>query len=155
VVAVAPAEPQHLEAVAALLGEMERFYGATEAEPLEHLIRRITEALFSEPPAAHALLAWDDAQLVGMAAFSFVWPAARFTRSLYLKDLFVVEGHRRRGIGRLLMDGLFEIGKRYRCSRVEWTADRDSAEARRFYEALGVPVNESKLFYRRELLVEP
>jgi GNAT superfamily N-acetyltransferase len=155
VVAVAPAEPQHLEAIAALLGEMERFYGATEAEPLEHLTRRITEALFSEPPAAHALLAWDDAQLVGMAAYSFVWPAARFTRSLYLKDLFVVEGHRRRGIGRLLMDGLFEIGKTYRCSRVEWTADRDSAEARRFYEALGVPVNESKLFYRRELLVEP
>jgi hypothetical protein len=38
---------------------------------------------------------------------------------------------------------------------VEWTADRDSTEAQRFYEALGVPVNESKLFYRRELMVEP
>ena len=154
-VAVAPGELQHLEAIAGLLGEMERFYGATEPETLEHLIRRITEALFSQPPAAHALLAWDDAQLVGMAAYSFVWPAARFTRSLYLKDLFVVEGHRRRGIGRLLMDGLFEIGTRYRCSRVEWTADRDSAEARRFYEALGMPVSESKLFYRQELMVEP
>lgn len=154
-VAVAPAEPQHLEAIAALLGEMERFYGATEPETLEHLIRRITEALFNEPPAAHALLAWDNAQLVGMAAYSFVWPAARFTRSLYLKDLFVVEAHRRRGIGRLLMDSLFDIGNRHRCSRVEWTADRDSAEARRFYEALGVPVNESKLFYRRELVAGP
>ena len=150
-VVVAPAEPQHVEALAALLAEMERFYGATQVEPLDQRIRQITDALFGDVPAAYALLAWDDAQLVGMAAYSFVWPAARFTRSLYLKDLFVVEGHRHRGIGRLLMNSLFEIGKRYHCSRVEWTADRDSAEAQRFYEALGVPVNKSKLFYRRKL----
>ena len=154
-VVVAPAEPQHVEALAALLAEMERFYGATQVEPLDQRIRQITDALFGDVPAAYALLAWDDAQLVGLAAYSFVWPAAGFTRSLYLKDLFLVEGHRRRGIGKLLMESLFDIAERYHCSRVEWTADRDSAEAQRFYEALGVPVNESKLFYRRELMVEP
>ena len=130
---------------------MERFYGATQVEPLDQRIRQITDALFGDVPAAYALLAWDDAQLVGLAAYSFVWPAAGFTRSLYLKDLFLVEGHRRRGIGKLLMESLFDIAERYHCSRVEWTADRDSAEAQRFYEALGVPVNKSKLFYRRKL----
>ncbi|HMC09360.1 MAG TPA: GNAT family N-acetyltransferase [Actinomycetota bacterium] len=150
-VVVAPAEPQHVEALAALLAEMERFYGATQVEPLDQRIRQITDALFGDVPAAYALLAWDDAQLVGLAAYSFVWPAAGFTRSLYLKDLFLVEGHRRRGIGKLLMESLFDIAERYHCSRVEWTADRDSAEAQRFYEALGVPVNKSKLFYRRKL----
>ena len=141
----------YAQRVDAQKAEMERFYGATQVEPLDQRIRQITDALFGDVPAAYALLAWDDAQLVGLAAYSFVWPAAGFTRSLYLKDLFLVEGHRRRGIGKLLMESLFDIAERYHCSRVEWTADRDSAEAQRFYEALGVPVNKSKLFYRRKL----
>ena len=37
-VVVAPAEPQHVEALAALLAEMERFYGATQVEPLDQRI---------------------------------------------------------------------------------------------------------------------
>jgi hypothetical protein len=33
---------------------------------------------------------------------------------------------------------------------VEWTTDRENADAQRFYAELGVPVHESKLFYRIE-----
>jgi hypothetical protein len=33
---------------------------------------------------------------------------------------------------------------------VEWQTDRFNAEAQRFYAELGVPVDESKLFYRVE-----
>jgi hypothetical protein len=35
-------------------------------------------------------------------------------------------------------------------ARVEWTTDRDNPAAQRFYAQLGVPVHESKLFYRIE-----
>jgi hypothetical protein len=38
---------------------------------------------------------------------------------------------------------------------VEWTTDRESADAQRFYDRLGVRVNDSKLFYRREFTAEP
>ena len=153
-VVVAPAEPRHVPAMAALLAEMDRFYGATDVEPLDQRIRQITDALFGEPPAAYALLAWDDGQLTGLATYSFLWPAIGVTRSLYLKELYVAATHRGKGIGRLLMDTVFEIAERYGCSRVEWTADRENAAAQRFYDRIGVRVNESKLFYRRELTAE-
>lgn len=95
-------------------------------------------------------MAWDDGQLAGFASYSFLWPAAGLTRSLYLKELYVTERARRTGVGKLLMQRLYDIAAEHGCSRVEWTTDRDNPDAQRFYAELGVPVRESKLFYRVE-----
>lgn len=147
---VATAESAHVEEIATLAEEMDRFYGATEIMPRQMRIRQIREALFSVPPGAHAILAWNDRILVGMATYSFLWPAVGLTKSLYLKELYVVESVRYCGIGKLLMHNVYEVAAKYNCSRVEWTADRDSIDAREFYSRIGVPINESKLCYRVE-----
>jgi GNAT superfamily N-acetyltransferase len=163
VVVVTPAEPGHAEAVAALLEEMGQFYGAAGTEPLEFLgpleppgpleqrVRQVRQVLFGDVRGISALLAWDDTQLAGLAAYSFLWPAIGLTRSLYLKELYVGQAHRDKGVGKLLMDSLREVAARHGCSRLEWTTDDDNAAAQRFYAGLGVPVRTSKLFYRVEL----
>jgi GNAT superfamily N-acetyltransferase len=148
VVVVAPAEPQHVDALAALLEELDRHYGTTEFEPFDQRVAQIQDALFGEVPAAFALLAWHEADLVGMASYSFLWPAAGVTRSLFLKELYVAQRWQRQGIGTLLMGSLQTVAAKHGCSRVEWTTDRDSEGAQRFYATLGVPVDEGKLFYR-------
>lgn len=150
-VVVTPAEIQHLEALAVLLEEMDRHYGTTEFEPIEQRVEQITDALFGEVPAGSVLLAWDDDQLVGLASYSFLWPAVGVTRSLYLKELYLAETHRRRGVGGLLMEHLFTVATKHSCSRMEWTTDRESKGAQRFYAELGVPVRGDKLFYRAEV----
>jgi GNAT superfamily N-acetyltransferase len=150
VTVVAPATPAHAEAIAALAEDMDRFYGVTEIEPLDLRIRRINEAVFSNPPAAYALLAWDDGHLVGLAAYSFLWPAVGLTRSLFLKELYVVGTARRTGVGKHLMQALFDIAVKHDCSRVEWHAETTNEDARRFYTELGVPVFEGKVFFRLE-----
>jgi GNAT superfamily N-acetyltransferase len=86
--------------------------------------------------------------VAGLAAYSFLWPAAGVTRSLYLKELFVRATARRLGIGKLLMRELHAVAAEQRCSRVEWTADTDQPDAQRFYAALGAEVLATKLFYR-------
>jgi len=129
---------------------MDRFYGTSEFESLEVRVRQIQEALFSNPPTAYSLLAWDFGRLTGFASYSFLWPAVGLTRSLYLKELYVVEDARGKGIGKLLMQHLYDIAVKHDCSRVEWTTDTDNRDARQFYSELGVPVKESKLFYRIE-----
>jgi GNAT superfamily N-acetyltransferase len=149
-ITVAAAQPTDGTAIAELAEEMDRFYGATEVEPLELRIRQINDAIFSNPPSAYSLLAWETNKLVGFAAYSFLWPAAGLTRSLYLKEMYIAETARRKGIGKLLMQHLYDIAARHDCSRVEWTTDQDNVDARRFYAELGVPVRESKLFYRIE-----
>ena len=150
VIAVSPAGPADVLAMAALLEEMDRYYGATGTEPLGERVRQINEAVFASPPAAHALLAWDGTQIVGIAAYSFLWPAVGLTRSLYLKELYVGEEYRRRSVGKLLMQALFEVAGKHGCSRVEWTTDRDNPDAQAFYERLGLPAHPAKVFYRVE-----
>jgi GNAT superfamily N-acetyltransferase len=146
---VTHAKPSDAEALANLAEEMDRFYGATEVVPLSLRLRQINEALFSDPPSAFSLLAWADGELVGFAAYSYLWPAIGLTRSLYLKELYVIEPARRQGIGNLLMKHLYFVAVQHGCSRVEWTTDQENLDAQRFYaDRIGVPVDESKLFYR-------
>ena len=137
-------------AIAGLLAEMDGFYGAPTADPLELRVRQIHEALFGDPPAGFALLAWDEGRLAGLAAYSFVWPAVGLTRSLYLKELYVPASHRQRGVGELLMQAIFEEAGKRGCSRVEWTTDTGNTGAQDFYRQLGFPAHLTKIFYRVE-----
>lgn len=145
---ISPAKPDDIPAMSELLAEMDRFYGSDTTDPDEVREQQIYQALFGEPPAGRALLARDDEQLVGMAAYSFLWPAVGLTRSLYLKELYVADAYQRRGVGRLLMAALYEIAAEHECSRVEWTTDTDNTGAMAFYAELGVPIEKSKIFYR-------
>ena len=105
-------------------------------------------ALFGDPPAARALLAWDGPALAGLASWSLLWPAAGLTTSLYLKELHVAQAYRRSGTGKLLMEGLRRIAADRGCSRVEWTTDATNTAALQFYESLGVRPHPTKVFYR-------
>ncbi|MEU5834449.1 GNAT family N-acetyltransferase [Streptomyces diacarni] len=133
-------------AISTLLGEIEDYYGGkpTPGDP-----DQIRSALFSPHPAATVLLARDeDGALLGMAAFTRLWPAAGADTSLYLKELYVRESARRRGVAAALMEQLKEEARTAGCSRLEWTADRDNPTALRFYEAQGVALHDGKVFYR-------
>lgn len=147
---ITAAAPGDIGAIAVLLEEMDRFYGATESEPLELQLNQISDALFGDPPAAHALLAWDGDALAGIAAYSYLWPAVGLTRSMYLKELYVSTSRRRLGIGAQLMRSLVDVAAKHRCSRVEWTTDADNTAAQSFYATLGYETCGTKIFYREE-----
>jgi GNAT superfamily N-acetyltransferase len=150
VITVSPAEPRDAAAIAALLEDLGRFYGAAGSEPLDRRVDQIKEAIFSSPPAAYALLARDAGEVAGLAAYSFLWPAVGASRSLFLKELYVPEAYRRQGVGRLLMRAVFETAAAMGCSRVEWTTDVGNTAAQAFYARLGLTAYPSKVFYRVE-----
>jgi GNAT superfamily N-acetyltransferase len=147
-VTVALARPEHGAAIAELLDELDGFYGVTHTEPAERRMDHIRDGLFTSPPAAYALLAWEGERLAGFACYSFLWPAAGGSRSLFLKELYVAETCRGKGVGTLLMDALRRTAIQHGCSRVEWTTDDTNRSAMRFYEALGYARKPSKIFYR-------
>ncbi|MEU4194885.1 GNAT family N-acetyltransferase [Kribbella sp. NPDC026611] len=149
-IVVRPATADDIDQLLKLTEEMDRFYGATEFDNLEIRRRQLQDALFGDTPAAKALLAVDEDTAVGFAAYSFLWPAAGLTRSLYLKELYVSDAQQRRGIGRSLMEALFDVARQHDCSRVEWTTDRDNLSAQAFYKTFGVEPQNGKLFYRLE-----
>ncbi|GAA2471557.1 GNAT family N-acetyltransferase [Winogradskya humida] len=140
-----------IEEIAALAAEADVFYGDVRNDPLEERRSQIHEALFSEDYFAHMLLAWDGDNLVGFATYSFLWPAAGLTRSLFLKELFVSASARRRRVGTLLMQTVFEVAKRSKCSRVEWQTEADNGIARSFYARFGGGELNGKVLYRMSL----
>ncbi|MEV8104690.1 cyclophane-containing RiPP N-acetyltransferase HaaN [Streptomyces sp. NPDC088135] len=149
-VTIRPADRRDIVAVAELIEEIERFYGSAEIQPLGERRSQVEEALFGSPPLASALLVEDEAgDLVGLAAYSFHWPAAGSSHSLFLKELYVRGTLRRQGVGARLLDELRALAAaRPGCSRVEWMTDRDNPNARAFYKSLGFAEFDGKIVYR-------
>jgi GNAT superfamily N-acetyltransferase len=118
VVTLADAVPGDEAAIAALCAELDEFYGSLpEGLPAERAAQ-VRDVLFGNPPLAYTLVAWDGEAPAGFATYSFLWPAVGLTASLYLKELYVAEAYRRTGVGRLLMDGLYDVARRRGLSRV-------------------------------------
>lgn len=147
-VRIEQASEQDIPVIAELLGEVEQYYGGdnTPGDPDE-----IGDALFGPIPAATCLVARDGDRVVGFASYSFLWPAAGSTKSLYLKELYVREQVRSQGVGQAFMAELKRIAAAAGCKRMEWTGDTDNPVALAFYEKMGVPQNTGKVFYRLPL----
>lgn len=146
-VQIGEATAADVDVISEILGEIEAYYGG-EATPGD--LEQIRAALFSSRPAATVLLARDGDQVLGLASYSLLWPAVGADTSLYLKELYVRESARRRGIAGAFMQALKEAAAQAGCSRVEWTADTDNPPALAFYEALGAVPRDGKVFYRLE-----
>jgi GNAT superfamily N-acetyltransferase len=97
--------------------------------------------LFGPRPAAHALLAehatGGTVTPVGFALYFNNYSTFRTRPGVYLEDLFVVESHRRQGVGRELLDELIRIAKAQGCGRLEWTVLQWNESAIAFYRRLG------------------
>lgn len=54
----------------------------------------------------------------------------------YLQDLFVVEGARKHGIGRALIEAVYQAAREAGASRVHWLTHETNATARALYDTL-------------------
>jgi GNAT superfamily N-acetyltransferase len=134
-----------VEVISVMLGEIEAYYGGKDVPGDQEQIRA---ALFGERPVATLLLARDGGDVLGLASYSVLWPAAGAESSVFLKELYVRSPYRRRGVARALMERLRVEATAAGCSRVEWTADRDNPPALALYAGLGFEEHAGKAFYR-------
>ena len=135
--------------LASMLGELAEYYGLAadgRDAPTEGDIAR---ALFGPVGGPFALIARVNDADAGFATCSLMWPASGTTSSLlFLKELFVRDAFRRRGVGSALMDAIFATAEDLGCSRVDWTTERLNQAAQAFYAVRGHQVESSKIYYR-------
>ena len=149
---IRPAVTDDVKPLAQLIEDVETYYGASRIEPFEERVANVSEALFSDPPLAYALVVIDDEGImVGLAAYSYLWPAAGSTHSLFLKELYVAGHVRREGVGASLVRALQDIAaSRSGCSRLEWMTDASNDGARAFYREMGFAESDDKIVYRAD-----
>lgn len=125
------------------LAEYER--APSEAIASEEGLR---EVLFGPEPAAHVLLALENAEAVGFAVYFFNFSTWLGRPGLYLEDLFVRPDRRGHGFGRALLVRLAQIAHERGCGRMEWAVLDWNEPAIAFYKKLGAQPMEEWTVYR-------
>jgi GNAT superfamily N-acetyltransferase len=91
---------------------------------------------FDEAEPMHALVAEREGEIVGIVHYIFhrsTWTKGRYC---YLQDLFTREHARGAGVGRKLIEAVYERAKEQGASRVYWLTQEDNATARALYDKL-------------------
>jgi GNAT superfamily N-acetyltransferase len=97
-------------------------------------ITRTSWARFLDPgEPMHALVAEQDGQLLGLTHYLFHRATAMVEDNCYLSDLFTNRQARGKGVGRLLIEAVYDAARRAGCSRVYWQTHETNAVAQVLY----------------------
>jgi GNAT superfamily N-acetyltransferase len=143
---VRPVAPTDLAQWEALWEGYNTFYERTV--PPE--ITRMTWSRFfdaSEP--VHALVAEKDGRLVGLVHYLFHRSTSLLDPTCYLQDLFTAEAARGQGIGRALIESVYERARTAGSLRVYWQTHETNATAMALYDK--VAERSGFLVYRKRL----
>ena len=111
------------------------FYGRHGATALAEHVTQTTWQRFLDPEEPmFALVAEDEGQLVGLAHCVIHRSMTRVEPVCYLSDRFTLESRRGRGIGRLLIEAVYEQAKSAGASRVYWQTHESNAAGRLLYD---------------------
>ena len=127
-----------------LLGDNQRHYG----NQLATGAGAAGAAWLLDQPAGGTicLVAELDGRLVGFATLNPYFPGSRLTHGLYLKELYVTDGARSKGVGERLIEAIRALARKRGDSQVRWTTGARNTGAQKFYDRLGMR-REEKVYY--------
>jgi len=111
------------------------FYGRAGETALPEEITRSTWTRFHNPAEpVHCLVAERDHQLVGLVHFIFHRTTISIAPTCYLQDLFTLKSERGKGIGRKLIEAVYQQARQAGCARVYWLTHETNTEAMQLYD---------------------
>lgn len=126
------------------------FYGRSGATALQPEITATTWVRFFDPyEPVHALVAERDGRLLGLTHYLYHRSTTMIEANCYLQDLFTVEAARGQGVGRALIEGVYERAKADGATRVYWMTHQTNATAMKLYDQ--VAEKSGFLVYRQGL----
>ena len=111
------------------------FYGRKDATALPEEITRATWSRFfdvNEP--VHALVAEQAGQVIGIVHYIFHRSTTLLHPTCYLQDLFTLESARGKGVGRALIEDVYQRAAQAGSSRVYWMTHETNETAMKLYD---------------------
>ncbi|MBA8902585.1 MULTISPECIES: GNAT family N-acetyltransferase [unclassified Phyllobacterium] len=110
------------------------FYGRSGPTALAPEITRMTwERFFDAYEPVNALVAESDGNLVGLTHYIFHRSTISIAPNCYLQDLFTNEAARGKGVGRALINGVYERAQLAGSPRVYWLTHETNHTAMELY----------------------
>lgn len=132
---IRPPTPDDFTAWKPLWDGYNAFYGREGPTALPEAITQVTWQRFFDPyEPVHALVAERDGQLVGLVHYLFHRSTTRIEPTCYLQDLFTQSSERGRGVGRQLIQGVYDAVRRAGGQRVYWQTHTTNAAGRTLYD---------------------
>jgi GNAT superfamily N-acetyltransferase len=124
------------------------FYGRSGATALPAEITQVTWTRFFDAyEPVHALVAESQGQLLGIAHYLFHRSTTAIEPSCYLQDLFTNEASRGKGVGKALINGVYEWASMAGAARVYWQTHETNLTAMKLYD--GVAERSGFVVYRK------
>ncbi|WAI88218.1 Aminoglycoside N(6')-acetyltransferase type 1 [Psychrobacter sp. SC65A.3] len=93
--------------------------------------------------------AWQDDKLVGITHVVLHPNTWNSTECCYLEDLYVDQSVRGHGVGRALIEQVYEFARQQNCNRVYWTTQEGNTTARKLYDTIATQTD--MVQYRKNL----
>lgn len=134
-VLVRPIQPTDFDAWTPLWDGYNAFYGREGSTALAPEITAVTWARFFDPgEPVFALVAESEGRLLGLAHYLFHRSTTRIEPTCYLQDLFTDHAARGRGVGRRLIEGVYDAARCEGVRRVYWQTHETNAAGRLLYD---------------------
>lgn len=101
--------------------------------PDAEAVARLRQDAFSDKPRFEAFIAYLDDEPVGYAICFETYSSFLAKPTMYLEDLFVLDGKREHGVGSALFDHVLNKARDRGCGRMEWQVLDWNQLARDFY----------------------
>jgi GNAT superfamily N-acetyltransferase len=112
-----------------------KFYGRSGATALPAEITQMTWARFFDAyEPVHALVAESENKLVGLVHYIFHRSTIAIGPTCYLQDLYTDETLRGKGIGRTLIQAVYEQARVAGAGRVYWQTHETNTTAKNLYD---------------------
>lgn len=113
------------------------FYGRSGETALPESITWQTWARFFDPAEVmHALIAEHEGQVVGLVHYLFHRSTTRMHDVCYLQDLFTLQSMRGKGVGRHLIEAVYEAARQKGSNRVYWHTFDTNLPGRALYDKM-------------------
>jgi GNAT superfamily N-acetyltransferase len=108
-----------------------QFYGRTLAP---EITKMTWSRFFDAYEPIHAIVAEKDGQLLGLVHYIFHRSTIMIGPTCYLQDLFTAESARGQGIGRALIESVYERARAAGSPRVYWQTHETNLTAMKLYD---------------------
>lgn len=136
-ITIRPVHSEDFPAWQTLWNDYNAFYGRAGATALPVDITQTTwSRFFAEDEPMHAMVAEREGRLLGLVHFVFHRSTTLIAPTCYLQDLFTVDAARGQGIGRALIEAVYQRAQASGSQRVYWQTHETNAVAMRLYDSV-------------------